>query len=121
MYLVLYCNIQSSLWVFLLSRQWGTATLPHELMAANAEMATKPVKKKVDKNEQRKKDDESKAQGLCYTWNRSNTRGKCKFEAENDGKKCNKQHYCSWCKSELGQTNFHQRTFCKKREDKESE
>jgi hypothetical protein len=103
-----------------LSQQWGTATLPHELMAANAELATKPVKKKAEKSPLKKKEDERKP-GLCSSWNNSDTRGKCKWEVENEGRKCNRQHYCSWCKAENNQTNFHQKSFCKKRQEKEAE
>lgn len=103
-----------------LSQQWGTATLPHELMAANAELAPRVVKKRTERSPVKKKD-EDKKRGLCFSWNSSDTRGKCKWEMENDGQKCNREHYCSWCKSELGETNFHQKAFCKKRQKKESD
>ena len=102
-----------------LSQQWGTATLPHELMAANVELAPKFGRKRVEKSPQKKKDDEKK--GTCITWNSSDIKGKCKYEAEYEGRKCYKQHFCSWCKSELNQTNIHQKTFCRKRQEKEGE
>lgn len=38
-----------------LSQQWGTATLPQELMAANAELAPKVVKRRTDRSPLRKK------------------------------------------------------------------
>ena len=102
-----------------LAKQWGTATLPHELMAANAETA--PRGKKSPKRRGDKDKDATPLTGLCYSWNTSDTKGKCKWEIDNEGKKCNKQHHCSWCKSENGQTNYHQKTFCRKRQDKEGE
>ena len=113
-----------------LSQQWGTATLPHELMAANAELATKDVKKSPPKKrgagnagDKRRGDTGDKADDkkLCSSWNNSDTRGKCKWEVENEGRKCNFLHICSWCKTEHSQTNFHQKVFCKKRQEKEGE
>ena len=112
-----------------LSRQWGTASLPHELMAANAELAPKFVKKKVARGGDRagapswERDSSSSSSiiPLCSSWNNSETKGKCKWEAENEGKKCYRQHYCSWCKRESNQINFHQKSFCKKQQDKEGE
>ena len=106
-----------------LSQQWGTATLPHELMAANAELAPRVIRKTVDRKEDDKKEYEKKdyEKKVCSTWNSCDTRGKCKWEVENNGKKCYRQHFCSWCKTELRQTNEHQKTFCKKRQEKEGE
>ena len=106
-----------------LSSQWGTATLPHELMAANAELAPKPFSKRKNlkvrgENGER---EASTASGLCSSWNNCQVRDKCKWEVENDSRKCRYQHYCSWCKSENNQTNFHQKTFCKKKQDKDGD
>ena len=106
-----------------LSQQWRTATLPHELMAANAELAPRVIRKTIDRKEDDKKEYEKKEyeKKVCFTWNSCDTRGKCKWEVENTGKKCYRQHFCSWCKTELRQTNDHQKTFCKKRQEKEGE
>ena len=102
-----------------LAEQWGTATLPHELMAANAELAPRTFKR-GEKSPKGKKVEERK--GPCGYWNNSETKGaKCKWELENGGQKCNRQHICSWCKVEHNQINYHQKTFCKKRQDKEAE
>ena len=101
-----------------LSEQWGTATLPHELMAANAELAPRVTKRK---NERTREEARDPSTVLCFSWNSSEVRGKCKWEVENEGKKCNRQHFCSWCKKENNETNFHQKSFCKKRQTKESE
>ena len=110
-----------------LSRQWGTATLPHELMAANAELSTKPRRKmndsprrggRADRDKEKDKD-ASLVVPLCSSWNNSETKGKCKWEAEGEGRKCNRQHYCSWCRRDSNQTNFHQKTFCKKRQERD--
>ena len=44
-----------------LSKQWGTATLPHELMAANAELAYRPAtRKKGEKSPKGRKTDDKK-------------------------------------------------------------
>ena len=107
-----------------LSKQWGTATLPHELMAANAELAPRQAtRKKGEKSPKGRKNDDKKgfSQELCFTWNNSNTQGKCKYEVDNKGQKCIKQHYCSWCKAEHNVTSFHQKAFCRKRLEKENE
>ena len=106
-------------WLFL-SKQWGTATLPHELMAANAELAPRTVfKKKGERSPNVKKVEEKK--GLCFSWNTSDTKGKCKWEVEHEGKKCIMQHYCTWCKSEYHKISLHQKAFCRKRLEKEGE
>ena len=113
-----------------LSDQWGTATLPHELMAANAELAPRLGRKKGEKSPTKRRGDSDRRGDFdqkvedkrpCSSWNNSETRGKCKWEVDNEGRKCNRQHFCSWCKSENNQTNFHQKTFCKKRIEKEGE
>ena len=95
-----------------LSNQWGTATLPHELMAANAELAVKQPRKKFEKSPTRKKTEDKKGQSICYSWNTSDTKGKCKWEVDNEGQKCPRLHHCSWCKTELNQTHIHQKSFC---------
>ena len=106
-----------------LSEQWGTATLPHELMAANAELAPKVLKKRSDRSPRRRGDVEVETDDRkpCSSWNNSEIRGKCKYEVENKGRKCNRVHNCSWCKSELHQNSFHQKSFCRKRIEAEGE
>jgi hypothetical protein len=101
-----------------LAQWWGTATLPHELMAANAELAPRIVKKKS--GERKKREDDRKT-SLCSSWNNSESRVKCKWEVDNDGRKCNRQHYCSWCKNESNKINFHQELFCKKKQEKDGD
>ena len=108
-------------WLHLAS-QWGTATLPHELMAANAELAPKPFSKKRNlKTRENGDTDSGLVLGLCSSWNNCEVRGKCKWEVENDGRKCKYQHYCSWCKRDHNQVNFHQKSFCKKKQDKDGD
>ena len=115
-------------WVQML-QQWGAATLPHELMAARAEIqlaAIKPRntnggsgngKEKVgDKNE--RKDVEKR---FCSTWNNSETRGKCTWETEHEGEKCIFVHACSWCKGKKFKPLTHQKRFCRKRIEEEGE
>ena len=108
--------------------QWGGSTLPHELMAANAEAA--PA---VYKRGGRKPGDEQSGMGggsrgkdeklkrLCSTWNKCETRGKCQWELDNEGEKCRYAHFCSYCKSKKLNPVNHQRHFCKKVGEDETE
>ena len=116
-------------WVQLL-QQWGPATLPHELMAAKAEIQSKPKvppstngvgnggSKSGDKTG--KKDDDKKNYP-CNSWNNSETRGKCRWETEHDGETCNRLHACSWCKAKNLKPLTHQKRFCRKRIEEEGE
>ena len=109
-------------------QRWGAATLPHELMAAKAEIEIafkKPnnpiggggngTKVKEDK----KKDEKDKR--MCTTWNSSETRGKCSWETEHEGETCNRVHVCSWCKSKNMKPLTHQKRFCRKRMEEDGE
>ena len=111
-----------------LSEQWGTATLPHELMAANAESAPRVLKQKSERSPRRRSprrrveaDPKFDDKRPCSSWNNCETRGKCKWEVEHEGRKCRMIHNCSWCKSEHNQNNFHQKTFCKRRIEADGE
>ena len=55
----------------------------------------------------------------CTTWNISDVEGKCKYEAEHPGEKCNRQHSCSYCDKKGFTRNHHQETFCKRKPDGE--
>ena len=116
-------------WVQML-QQWGTATSPHELMAARAEIPLTVVKQKatgevtgVVKGGAKggRKDEEEKKKQVCFSWNNCETRGKCKFEVENDGEDCPRIHACSWCKSKDKKPLTHQKRFCRKRIEEEGE
>ena len=76
---------------------WGGSTLPHELMAANAEAAPAGVKRGGKKSSEEQsglgggKEDRQKR--LCSTWNKCETRGKCQWELDNEGEKCRYAHF----------------------------
>ena len=111
-------------------QQWGSATLPHELMAARAEV--QPVVKaapagrgggngngsKPKEKGKKYEEDENKP---CGYWNNSETKGKCKWELEHDGKSCNRLHVCSWCKAKDLKPMTHQKRFCRRRIEEEGE
>ena len=114
-------------WLYMYD-QWGGSTLPHELMAANAEAA--PVKRiQKSRGEDgsgsgtgkgglgKTKEDQQKR--LCSSWNKCETRGKCDWEVENDGQKCKYAHHCSYCKYKKLNPVNHQRHFCKRRLEEE--
>ena len=112
-------------------QQWGAATSPHELMAARAEIPLN-VKQKtaltdglagVVKTGTRgtKKDLEEKKKQICFSWNNCETRGKCKFEVENEGEACPRIHACSWCKTKDFKPLTHQKRFCRKRIEEDGE
>ena len=106
--------------------QWGGSTMPHELMAANAEVgpSKRNTKPRADdggnlgkRNDDRRNDDRSKR--LCGSWNKCETRGKCQYEIDNEGEKCKYAHHCSYCKYKKINPVNHQRHFCKKRLEEE--
>ena len=111
-----------------MNEQWGASTLPHELMAANAEAGYQPKKASKPRGDDstgkgaasgKSKDDKLKR--LCPSWNTSETRGKCWFELEHEGLNCKYTHHCTYCKSKKLNPVNHQRHFCKRRLEDEEE
>ena len=99
-------------WCKMMER-WESATLPHELMAAQQELAPKQVKKPKDADS-KLRDGDSKPP-RCGTWNTWETKGTCRWESENPGQKCNRVHECTYCKTKKYKQVNHQRLFCPKR------
>ena len=99
---------------------------PHaaEMVAAEREHREALLKKvekpdREPKNKGRDKKDGDKSP--CPTWNEHEEEGKCKWEAEHPGEKCNRSHHCSYCKKKNpALRTFHQARFCKRKleEDK---
>ena len=54
-----------------------------------------------------------KAIGICFSYNKCTTEGKCQYEVENPTKTCLRKHECSWCKINLRRSNKHQELRCK--------
>ena len=117
-----------------LQQQWGAATLPHELMAARAEIPVVVKTKRTDdtntgrgggaaarSTKGNKIDDEEKRKQVCYSWNICEVRGKCKWEMDHEGETCIRMHVCSWCKSKNLKPLTHQKSFCRKRMEGEAE
>ena len=100
-------------WCSMMER-WESATLPHELMAAQQELAPKPTKTKPRDQEVKSRDADAKPP-RCGTWNTWETRGICKYESEHPGQKCNYVHDCTYCKTKKFKPVNHQRLFCPKR------
>ena len=98
-------------------RRYGSDSQPHELMAAEKELApkVKKVKEEVLSKVKTGEDPQTNRKRTCTTWNTSTVEGKCEYEANNDGRTCSRRHECSWCK-EKGKTSLsHQRSFCRQR------
>ena len=107
-----------------LTNMHHNATLPHELMAAMQELASKPKPKVVDTRTGGKGEDGKglrRDKKICSSWNRAETRGKCTYEIEHPGEKCKYMHECSWCKYKGLKPVDHQRFFCKKRLEAEED
>ena len=119
-----------------MQQQWGAATSPHELMAARAEIPiVKQLKSTLDgtgtgrggigkgaKGGKKDEDeDEKKKKQVCYSWNNSEVKGRCKWEMEHDGETCIRMHICSWCKSKDLKPQTHQKRFCRRRIEEEGE
>ena len=114
-----------------LQQQWGSATLPHELMASRAEIPVKAkfegigrgaATVKVAKTGKKDDDDEEKKKKqVCYSWNNSEIKGKRKWEIDHEGETCIRMHICSWCKSKENKHHTHQKSFCRKRIEEDGE
>ena len=92
--------------------RWESATLPHELMAAQQELAPR-VNKARPREGDKLKDADEKIR--CGSWNTWETKGTCRWESEHPGVKCNRTHECSYCKTKKLKPVNHQRLFCPKR------
>ena len=93
--------------------KYGSDSQPHELMAAEKELAVKVVVKKKEKEEIKTKDENKKRS--CTTWNSSSVEGKCEYEIQNEGRSCARRHECTWCKDKGKRSLSHQRSFCRLR------
>ena len=108
---------KGSSWVAF-EHKYGADTHPHELMAAQNELAPKVVKyKQLEKGGGEKGGGEKvgREKRICTTWNTSTVEHKCKFEVENTGRECDRKHECSWCKDKHKKSLPHQRSFCRQR------
>ena len=90
--------------------RYGSDSQPHELMAAERELAAK-IPKKKEKDEVRGNQEKRS----CSTWNTSSVEGKCEYEVQNDGRSCSRRHECTWCKEKGKRSLHHQRSFCRQR------
>jgi len=93
--------------------KYGSDSQPHELMAAEKELATKVVVKKKEKEEIKTKEENKKRS--CTTWNSSSVEGKCEYEIQNEGRSCARRHECTWCKDKGKRSLSHQKSFCRLR------
>jgi hypothetical protein len=85
-------------------------------MAAQTELApkvTKPNQTIQTKKTEKVRDGKDKR--MCTTWNSSTVENKCRFEAENEGRECDRKHECSWCKEKHKRSSPHHRSFCRQR------
>ena len=97
-------------------QRYGADSHPHELMAAQLELAPKPGKPKDPKDpKDLKLGKDKEKRRTCTTWNISEVENKCKFEVEYEGRVCDRKHECSWCKDKHKKSLPHQRSFCRQR------
>ena len=98
-------------------QRYGSDSQPHELMAAEKELAPKVPKKQKEEAPVKAKssDDPPSRKRACQTWNTSTVEGKCEYEANNDGRSCSRRHECTWCKDNGKRSLSHQRSFCRQR------
>ena len=90
-----------------------STSIPHELMAAQQELAPRQTRNK-NRETDKPKDGEGKVP-RCGSYNTWETKGTCEWESENPGKKCNRLHECTYCKTKKFRPVNHQRLFCPKR------
>ena len=92
---------------------------PHASEMVSAEREHRAALAKVPPPPANRKDDLRANKKLCTTWNDSAVEGKCKYEVEHPGEKCNRQHSCSYCDNKGFTRNHHQDRFCKRKGDSE--
>ena len=97
--------------------KYGSDSQPHELMAAEKELAPKVTKKteKEKKEEKETKIREENKKRSCTTWNSSTIEGKCEYEIQNEGRACSRRHECTWCKDKGKSSLRYQISFCRLR------
>ena len=93
---------------------------PHaaEMVAAEREHRTALLKVPAAGGVKREEPKSSKKRP-CTTWNESDVEGKCKYEVEHPGEKCNRQHSCTHCDKKGFTRNHHQDRFCKRKNENE--
>ena len=105
-------DVGATSWCRMVDR-WDNATLPHELMAAQQELAPRQTRNK-NRETEKPKDVEGRVP-RCGSYNTWETKGTCEWESENPGKKCNRLHECTYCKTKKFRPVNHQRLYCPKR------
>ena len=93
--------------------RWENATLPHELMAAQQELAPRQTRTR-NKESDRTRDGDGRVP-RCGSWNIWETEGSCEWESKNPGEKCNRLHECTFCMTKKFKPVNHQRLFCPRR------
>ena len=93
---------------------------PHaaEMIAAEREhraaLNRQPKQEKQPEKKGEKRGDQDKP--VCNTWNDFEEEGKCRYESEHPGEKCNRLHECRYCKKKYpGNRTKHQERFCKRK------
>ena len=64
-----------------------------------------------------KKEDPTKKDVLCTTYNSCTTEKKCNYEVANPGRSCQRKHECSYCRKQLNKGMKHQALKCPNKED----
>ena len=88
---------------------------PHAAEMVSAEREHRVALSKVPPPGVKKDDPKVSKKRTCTTWNESDVEGKCKYEVEHPGEKCNRQHSCSYCDKKGFTRNHHQVSFCKRK------
>ena len=93
---------------------------PHaaEIIAAEREhraaLNRQPKQEKQPEKKGEKVGDQDKP--VCNTWNDLEEEGKCRYESEHPGEKCNRLHECRYCKKKYPRNRTkHQERFCKRK------
>ena len=90
---------------------------PHAAEMVSAEREHRTALSKVPAPVIKKDELKGVNKRICTTWNDSDVEGKCKYEAEHPGEKCNRQHSCSYCDKKGFTRNHHQDRFCKRKKE----
>ena len=96
---------------------------PHaaEMVAAEREHRSSLNRPKQEKQTEKKNDKPSDGdKRFCTTWNDFEEEGKCRYESEHPGEKCNRVHECKYCRRKYpGNRTKHQERFCKRKQEDE--
>ena len=112
---VMEITLQSSSKTDYMGDSWKVGRLYHNKVQAKLDQGTTTWCRQTHKTKESGQRDGETRVPRCGSWNTWETKGKCQWEAENPGEKCNRLYECTYCKTKKFRPVNHQRLYCPKR------